>query len=234
MTNFNELSFEDVVIGATQHFIISLVAGYVLYLGYRKYLHRVVIAAILVIFIDLDHFSPFIDLTNDVKMFHNLSFAFILPLILMSLFYIQGRKNHQYGKVFTASLFFVMLSGHVFWDGLDETPVLYFYPLSTLDFKLYQLFDTLTLADYISSYYISILYYVLVIGIFNQVLQMVVEDEKAFQDTIIQNDDEMSLFPMMEPSFDSETTMARNDPLSYRKSVQLTNSISRPRNPRLY
>lgn len=123
LSNFHDYSFNDVFFGTMEHFIISLVAGFALYIGYRKYPLRVVLAAVCVIFIDLDHFSPLIDMTNGVKMFHNLLFTFILPLLLMVIFYLMSRRSHQYGKVYTVSLFFVMLSGYIWgrnWRAMPE------------------------------------------------------------------------------------------------------------------
>lgn len=188
MSDFHDMDLADILFSVTGHFVISILAGTMIYLGYRKHFHRVLLAAVLVVFIDIDHLSFFRGISGGALIFHNLLFAFLIPLICMITLMVRAKERHEYSSVYTAALFFVMLSGHIFYDGMDMTPVLYYYPFSMNSIMFSDLFTSFAISNTMNVMIIGIIYFTFLVLVFNRIISILALDEERHM-----NDDETAL-----------------------------------------
>ena len=169
------------LIDLTGHLAISIAVGEVVYSSYRSHQGRVLFISFLCLFIDVDHFSPFRDFTGGVNLFHNLTFALVIPLLSAIIFYLLGRRRHSYSGVYTSLLFLVILMGHVVYDGIDTTPVTLYYPLSERTMNFQEVFAFLPFEGNALSI-VAVLFYAALVFSFSYLLKLMKKDEVLYAD----------------------------------------------------
>lgn len=226
MTDFTNTS---ILIGVAQHFIISLLAGGAIFFAYRKQPMRVFYAAALVMFIDIDHLEIFRNTFGGIRIFHNLLFAMVLPALIMMGCFVRQRKRNEYSGAYTSSLFLVMMTGHIFFDGMDSTPVLLYYPLSDRSLMFNDMFASIGMTGSLNLTVVSILYFFSMILVFYQVNRILKEREEDIQSYLIDDLNNDSLWPVSETRVKLTNVIYEINQLPKRRNIQLCNSISRPR-----
>ena len=109
-----------------------------LYLAYRRHFLRVMACALLVLMIDVDHAAFIRSFFGGVRIFHTLPLVTLVPAAFMGYHYLKGRGIGDHSGCFTSALLLVMLTGHLFYDGMYGRSFTLFYPFGT---------DTLSLSD---------------------------------------------------------------------------------------
>lgn len=233
MTNFSTFDLSSTIaVDLGRHFVISLLLGFVLYFAYNRHFFRVITVALLVLFIDLDHFNPLTAIFGGVKVFHNLLFVTLVPAVCVGYFLVKAQKSHNYSGVFTSTLFFVMLSGHVFFDGMDSTPVLLFYPLNGDAMMISDMFLQMNVVSTMNLGMVTLLYFSALVLLVRQGILRIAEAENR-SETSSKNWDTTQLFPVID---DITTGPAGTGSISSRMTsgIQICSTISRPRAANLF
>lgn len=118
------------------HFLASIVAGIGIGLHYKRKYSLILLLAFIALFPDLDHFIP--TMGQGIKAFHNVYVFFTLPLIIFLICYLyeltRKEGSTKYQRI--GLVFFVMLVGHMFLDGIEGGAMTLYFPLSTEQFVL--------------------------------------------------------------------------------------------------
>lgn len=235
MTDFSTLEpSTTLAIEVGGHFVLSLLVGFVIYFAYQKHFFRVITAALLVLFIDIDHFAPLINTFGGVKIFHNLLFVVGVPGLLMSYFYLKDRKTNDFSGVYTSSLFFVMLCCHIFKDGMDSTPVLLFYPFSTQSMMFSDMFTNMNMVNTMNLTMVSLMYLSAQILIIYQFVLRLKQKENRSESTDNTAFDTSVLWPVLSDDHTINTINTGSVHNNIVHSIQLCNTISRPRASNLF
>lgn len=163
------------------HLAISIAAGGVVYYSYGSHYRRMFIIAFLCLLIDVDHLSPFQDLTGGINLFHNIFFALIIPIFMAIILYVMERKKHVYTGVYTSVLFLVILMGHVVYDGIDATPVTFYYPLSRQTMNFQEVFSFLPFPNNTLGT-VAVIFYVGLVLSFSYLLRLIEKEEEFYRD----------------------------------------------------
>lgn len=111
------------------HFALSLIGGLAMGLHRKHKFTYLLGISFLSVLIDVDHFIYLYGLASEVRIFHNIYFAVLLPftLFVLSTYLERNTESIRYQTFFL--LMTLMLSGHLIAD-MVQGPVKIFYPLS--------------------------------------------------------------------------------------------------------
>jgi hypothetical protein len=234
MTDFSTFDVTSPVLaGLGTHLIMSLFLGLILYFAYNKHFFRVITVALIVLAIDLDHFNPLTSIFGGVRIFHNLLFVTLVPAFFMGYFYIKNQETKNYSGVYTSALFFVMLTGHVFYDGMDSTPVLLFYPFANNSIMVSEMFAGMNFVGSMNLTVVTAMYFSALVLLARQgILRIAAAENRETPD--MNNLDASQLFPVLTDDSTPVSGGFGNISTSMTRSIQICSTISRPRAANLF
>jgi hypothetical protein len=234
MTDFSTFNVSSPVLaGLGSHFIMSLFLGLILYSAYHRHFFRVLTIALVVLAIDLDHFNPVTSVFGGVKIFHNLLFVTLVPAFFMGYFYLKNRETRDYSGVFTSALFFVMLTGHVFYDGMDSTPVLLFYPFANNSMMVSEMFVGMNIVGSMNLTIVTALYFSGLVLLARQGIIRIAEAENR-DGSDMKDMDISQLFPVLIDDSTPVSGGAGSISTRMTRNIQICGTISRPRAANLF